>query len=125
MEYINKSNINDFLQLYHYLHDATIKSVLYDASDARVDMNIKVFWKGEVKLKENNTYESSNILLKMHFYDVEKLKIQEMFSYDYIDDINIDYVIIDNKEYIKFEDIDNNLIVISNEISYEEEIYEI
>lgn len=121
MKEINEDNLNEFLNLYHYLHDSNILNINYDIKEATLEMIIKVFWKGEVKLREDNTYETVNIKLTLLFHDVEKLKVYELFSYDYINDVNIEYVSIDNKKYIKFEDADNlDFLVVSEKLEYEE-----
>lgn len=120
MNEINKSNLVEFLTRFHYFHDANIKDVHYDISGARAEIIIKVFWEGEPKLKSDGYYESANKTLKLIFDDVEKLKIFELFSYDYINDANIEYTMIDNKEYIKYEDRGNDILVISEKLSYTE-----
>lgn len=120
---ITKENLREFLNLYHYLHDSNIINVNYNIKEAKVEMMIKVFWKGEPKLKDDGYYEDSKVLLKLTFLEVEKMKVYELFSYDYIDDIDISYVTIENKEYIKFEDKDNDILVIAEALSYEEESY--
>lgn len=121
---INKENAIEFLNIYHYLHDAVLMNINYNVKEANLDMDIKVLWKGTPKLKSDNTYECANKILRLKFLDVEKLRLIEWFSYDYIGEATLSFVTIDNKEYIKFEDKDNNILVIAEELEYEEETYD-
>ena len=119
---INKSNLSDFLKYYHYFHDSYITSINYLISDNKIEMFIDVCWSGEPILRENNTYETNKIKIKLVFDDIKEFDCKEMFSWDYIDKVYIDYIKLADKECICFASNKENplIYVVSDSIEYDE-----
>lgn len=119
---ITKNNLSEFLKYYHFFHDSYITNVNYLIYEEKVEMFIDVCWSGEAKLKEGNTYETNKTKIKLLFNKVKKFKCKEMFSWDYIDKVYINYIKLDNKEYICFANNEENIFIyiVCNEIEYSE-----
>lgn len=111
-----------FLDHYHYLHDSYITNINYDITKSQIEILIDVYWSGKPTLKEDNTYETNKTKMKMIFELVEKCNNKEIFSWDYINDIIIKYIKIDNKEFICFADdeIDPFVYIVCKNIKYEQ-----
>lgn len=120
MTEINEFNLENFNELYHNFHDATITQINYDILASQIDLSIKTMWVGSTKLKSDNTYEVKSKLVQLKFFDIESLSIKELYSFDYIKNATIAYVNINNKKYIKFEDKENELYIIAENIKYKE-----
>lgn len=122
MKKITKENLEEFLNYYHGFHDSYITDINYDIKASSIEMFINVFWSGESKVLEDNTYETNKTNLKMIFLGVEKCNVKEMFSWDYVSEAFMKYIKLENKEYICFSDDEKepNIYIVSDEISYEE-----
>ena len=122
MKELNKKNLEDFLNYYHYLHDSYINSINYDIDKMQIDILINVYWSGEPILKEDNTYETNKVKMKMIFEGIENYINKEIYSYDYIDNAIFKYIKKENKEFICFmtDEDDPYFYVVCDKIKYEE-----
>ena len=122
MKKLLKENLLQFLEYYHYLHDSYITNIHYDIYNSKIEMLTNIVWSGTPILKKDNTYQTNNVKMKIVFNDIEKCTIKEFLPWDYINEVNIDYVIIDNKEYICFKTVEVEPLVniVCSSIEYKE-----
>lgn len=119
---ISRDNLQEFLDYYHYLHDSTISNINYDIYNSKIEMLIDVFWSGTPKLKEGKTYETNKTKLKIIFEGIEKCNNKEIYSWDFINNVFIKYIKLNNKEFICFaeEEEDPYIYIVCDKIIYEE-----
>ena len=122
MKNLNKENLEEFLEYYHNLHDSYVTNINYDVTKSQIELLIDVHWSGETTIKEDNTYETNKKKMRMVFELVEKLNIKESFSWDFIYDVYIEYIKLNNKEFICFatDETDPFVYIICENIKYEE-----
>ena len=122
MDSLTKENINKFNEYYHKLHDSYIEEIDYNVSNSKLELTINVAWSGEPILKEENTFETNRTKLKLYFSDIKKFNIKDYFSWDYINEIYIKYVKLENDEYICFASDENDplIYIVCNHIEYKE-----
>lgn len=120
MKINNNESIKEFLIKYKSLHDSNITNINYDITNSKLEMSINVFWSGEPVLKEDNTYETNKTKINLIFKGIEKLTIKEIESFDYIEGIKLEYIKLNNKDYINFVDNYEIINIICEELSYEE-----
>lgn len=120
MKINNNESIKEFLINYKSLHDSNITNINYDITNSKLEMSINVFWSGEPVLKEDNTYETNKTKINLIFEGIEKLTIKEIESFDYIEGIKLEYIKLNNKDYINFVDNYEIINIICEELSYEE-----
>lgn len=120
MKINNNKSIKEFLINYKSLHDSNITNINYDITNSKLEMSINVFWSGEPVLKEDNTYETNKTKINLIFEGIEKLTIKEIESFDYIEGIKLEYIKLNNKDYINFVDNYEIINIICEELSYEE-----
>ncbi len=122
MTLITKENLPSFIEYYHGFHDGYITNVNYNIEFSQIEIIISACWSGEPKLKEDGTYETSRVKLKMIFHDVEQYNSKEIFSWDYINDAFIKYIKIQNKKFICFasDEKDPSVYIVCDSIEYEE-----
>lgn len=118
---ITKDNLSSFIEYYHSFHDSYITNINYDINISKIELFINVYWTGESTLKEDRTYESNKIKMKMIFNGVEQCNNKEIFLWDYISDAFIKYIKIKNKEFICFASDENEPLVyiVCDYIEYE------
>lgn len=121
MNKITKNNLNNFMEFYNYFHDSYIKKINYDLDKNKIYLFINVFWVGEPIKNENNYYETNRTKMKITFTGIKEYKDDSRFS-DYIDEAIIEYVELNNKEYIFFasDEAEPSFCVISDTMEYEE-----
>lgn len=119
---LNKNNLDEFLNYYHYFHDSYIINISYDISKSIVELLVNVYWSGEPKLREDGTYQTNKIKMKMQLTGIEKYNNKEIFSWNYIDDVSIKYVNFNGKELLCFADdeVEPLIYIICDNIEYEE-----
>jgi hypothetical protein len=119
---LNEENLKDFLEYYHNLHDSLITNIEYDVLNARVSLLIDVCWSGEPELKENGTYETNKKKMKMIFEKIEKFNNKEIFSWDFILNVYMKFIKIDNKEFICFANDEKDPIfyIVAESAKYQE-----
>lgn len=119
---LNKENLNYFLDNYHYLHDSYITHINYDVVNSSIELLIDVIWSGKPILKENHSYDTNQVKMKMIFSIIKEYNIKEIFSWDYIHKAYINYITLENKEYICFADNEKEplLYIVCDSIEYEE-----
>ena len=122
MKELTKENLNEFIEYYHELHDSYIKDINYNVYDSKIELFIDVCWSGEPILKEDNTYETNKTKLKLVLNNIKTFNIKDYFSGDYIDEVYIKFIKLEDKEYICFaSDEENPLIyIVCKSIEYEE-----
>lgn len=122
MKKITKENLEEFLNFYHGFHDSYITDINYDIKTSCIEMFIDVFWSGEPKILEDNTYETNKTNLKMIFSGIEKCNVKEIFSWGYISEAFIKYIKLDNKDFICFSDDEKEpkVYIVCDDVSYEE-----
>jgi len=122
MNKINKKILNEFIKNYHSFHDSYITNINYDINNSKIELYVDIIWSGEPTLKEDNTYETNKTKLYMIFNEVEKYSCNEIFSWDYIDEMYLDFINLDNKDLICFANNKNNpdIYIVCKEIFYEE-----
>jgi len=119
---INKDNLNNFINYYHSFHDSYITNINYDINNSKIELYLDIVWSGEPILKEDNTYETNKTKLFMTFNNIEKYSCKEIFNWDYIDEMYLNFINLDNKELICFANNKNNpdIYIVCNDISYKE-----
>lgn len=122
MKKITKDNLKEFMEYYHELHDSCITNINYDILDSKIELYINVLWSGEPKIKENNTYQTNKVKIKMVFNDVEQCNNKEIFSWDYINNAFIKYIKLNNKEFICFasDEKEPQVYIVCESLEYEE-----
>lgn len=122
MNELNKNNLGEFLKFYHSFHDSYITNINYDVTKSQIELLIDVYWSGEPTLKEDNTYETNKTKMRMICEGVEKCNNKESFSWDYINDVYLNYIKLNNKEYICFasDEDDPYVYIVCDNIKYEE-----
>lgn len=99
---ITKENLESFLNYYHNFHDSTISNINYDIRNSKIEVIINVFWTGEPILKENGKYDTNPIKLKIVCDSIEKCSFRAIASWEYLDDVFVKYIVLNNKEYVCF-----------------------
>lgn len=122
MNKITKDNLEEFIEYYHGFHDSYITNVNYDISKSKIELLINVYWSGQPILKEDNTYQTNKIKMRMILDGVEQCNIKEMFSWDYINEAFIKYIKLANKEFICFasDEQEPMVYIVCESIEYEE-----
>ena len=100
MNKINKDNLTSFLEYYFYLHDSFISDI--KDFDNKIELIINVFWSGKPILKEDNTYETNQTKLRIVLNNIERRSDEEDYFSDYIDEVFISFIKLNNMEYICF-----------------------
>ena len=80
-DFNNKREFAIIYRIHHVFHDSYITNVNYNIELSQIEIIINVCWVGESKLKEDGTYETNNIKMKMVFNDVEQYTNKEIFSW--------------------------------------------
>ena len=121
MQRINKENIKDFLEKYHYLHDSYILNIDYDFNKSQIEILFDVFWSGKPTLKLDGTYETNKIKLKVLCKDIKQYNYKDIYD-DFISEAYLKYVKLENEEYLCLAtDKDTpEISVVCKEIEYEE-----
>ena len=91
---ITKDNLESFIQHYQGFHDSWFSNINYNIKEAKIEVLVDVFWSGEPTLKEDGTYETNKVKVKMNLNGVEQCNIKELFSWDSINDVFIKYITI-------------------------------
>ena len=122
MEKITKENLNDFMDYYHELHDSYIKEFNYDVYGSKIELLIDVCWSGEPTLNSNNKYETNRTNLRMFLNNIETFNIKDYFSWDYIDKLYMNFIKLEDKEYICFASSEEDplIYIVCDSIEYEE-----
>ena len=122
MKKITKDNLNEFIDYYHEFHDSRITNVNYDISKSEIELLIDVFWSGEPTLKEDNSYQTNKIKMRMVLHNVERCNNKKMFMWDEIYKAYIKYIKLDNKDFICFasDEKDPLIYIVCESIEYEE-----
>ena len=122
MKKITKDNLNEFIDYYHEFHDSRITNVNYDISKSEIELLIDVFWSGEPTLKEDNSYQTNKIKMRMVLHNGERCNNKEMFMWDEIYKAYIKYIKLDNKDFICFasDEKDPLIYIVCESIEYEE-----
>lgn len=101
---ITKNNLDKFNEYYHSFHDSYITNINYDIIESKIELFINVCWSGEPNKKNNGTYETNKTKINIIFNNIKQFSNKEIFSWDYINAAFIQYIILDEKEYICFAD---------------------
>ena len=122
MNKITKDNLDEFINYYHEFHDSYITNVNYDISKSQIELLINVRWAGKPILREDKTYQTNKIKMRMILNNIEQCNNKEMFSWDYINEIFIKYIKLSNNEFICFaSDAQEPLIyIVCESMEYEE-----
>ena len=122
MKKITQENLNEFVKYYHEFHDSYITNINYDIFKSKIELLIDVCWSGKPILRENNTYQTNKIKMRMILNNVERCNNKEIFSWDYINKAFIKYIELDNKELICFatDEQDPLVYIVCESIEYEE-----
>ena len=122
MNKITKDNLNKFIKNYHEFHDSYITNVNYDISKSQIELLINVYWSGKPILKEDRTYQTNKIKMRIILNNIKQCNNKEMFSWDYINEIFIKYIKLSNNEFICFaSDAQEPLIyIVCESMEYEE-----
>lgn len=111
------------MDYYHCFHDSYIANVIYDFRNSRLELFIDIWWSGNPLIKEDGTYETNKVKLKLVCTNIQQYNFKEKFS-DYIEEAYLKYITINNKQYLCFAtDNENPLIsIVCDSIEYEEVI---
>ena len=122
MNKITKDNLDEFIHYYHEFHDSYITNVNYNISESKIELLINVYWSGEPILKEDNTYQTNKIKMRMILDNVIQCNNKEMFAWDYINEAFIKYIKLNNKELICFASDEQEplIYIVCESIKYEE-----
>lgn len=122
MNELNKNNLTEFIKYYHGFHDSYITNINYDISKSKIEILIDVYWSGEPILKENGTYQTNKTKMRMILDGVVQCNNKEICLWDYINNVFIKYIKLDNKEFICFASDEQEPLVyiVCDSIQYEE-----
>ena len=122
MKKITQNNLNEFIKYYHGFHDSYISNINYDVYESKIELLIDVCWSNIPLLRDNNTYETNKTKIKMVLINIKQFNIKEIFSYDYINEIFIKYIKLNNEELICFADdlVEPLIYVVCESILYED-----
>ena len=122
MNEITKDNLDEFINYYHKFHDSYITNVNYDISKSQIELLINVCWVGKPILKEDKTYQTNKIKMRMILNNIEQCNNKEMFSWDYINEIFIKYIKLNNNEFICFASNEQEplIYIVCESVEYEE-----
>ena len=122
MNKITKDNLDEFINYYHEFHDSYITNVNYDISKSQIELLINVRWAGKPILREDKTYQTNKIKMRMILNHIEQCNNKEMFSWDYINEIFIKYIKLNNNEFICFASDDQEplIYIVCESVEYEE-----
>lgn len=122
MNKITKDNLDEFINYYHEFHDSYITNVNYDISKSQIELLINVRWAGKPILREDKTYQTNKIKMRMILNNIEQCNNKEMFSWDYINEIFIKYIKLNNNEFICFasDEQDPLIYIVCESVEYEE-----
>ena len=122
MNKITKDNLAEFINYYHEFHDSYITNVNYDISKSQIELLINVCWVGKSILKENKTYQTNKIKMRMILNNIEQCNNKEMFSWDYINEVFIKYIKLNNNEFICFASDEQEplIYIVCESVEYEE-----
>ena len=79
MNKITKDNLDEFINYYHEFHDSYITNVNYDISKSQIELLINVRWAGKPILREDKTYQTNKIKMRMILNNIEQCNNKEMF----------------------------------------------
>jgi len=117
MNKITNNNINNFLKTYNNFHDGNITNITYNTFESQVELTIKAYnW--DIISNENNQPKKET--LKLIFTDIKEIKIQEIFSWDFIYEATLKVIITNNEELFLFLDNINSskVLVACKEINW-------
>ena len=122
MNKITKDNLDEFIIYYHVFHDSYITNVNYDISKSQIVLLINVRWAGKPILREDKTYQTNKIKMRMILNNIEQCNNKEMFSWDYINEIFIKYIKLNNNEFICFASDEQEplIYIVCESVEYEE-----
>lgn len=122
MNKITKDNLDEFINYYHEFHDSYITNVNYDISKSQIELLINVRWAGKPILREDKTYQTNKIKMRMILNNIEQCNNKEMFSWDYINEIFIKYIKLNNNEFICFasDEQETLIYIVCESVEYEE-----
>lgn len=122
MNKITKDNLDEFINYYHEFHDSYITNVNYDISKSQIELLINVRWAGKPILKEDKTYQTNKVKMRMILNNIEQCNNKEMFSWDYINEIFIKYIKLNNNEFICFASDEQEplIYIVCESVEYEE-----
>ena len=122
MNKITKDNLDEFINYYHEFHDSYITNVNYDISKSQIELLINVRWAGKPILREDKTYQTNKIKMRMTLNNIEQCNNKEMFSWDYINEIFIKYIKLNNNEFICFASDEQEplIYIVCESVEYEE-----
>lgn len=122
MNKITKDNLDEFINYYHEFHDSYITNVNYDISKSQIELLINVRWAGKPILREDKTYQTNRIKMRMILNNIEQCNNKEMFSWDYINEIFIKYIKLNNNEFICFASDEQEplIYIVCESVEYEE-----
>ena len=122
MNKITKDNLDEFINYYHEFHDSYITNVNYDISKSQIELLINVRWAGKPILREDKTYQTNKIKMRMIVNNIEQCNNKEMFSWDYINEIFIKYIKLNNNEFICFASDEQEplIYIVCESVEYEE-----
>ena len=122
MTTITKENLTSFMEYYHNFHDSFITDIHYDIKGDKIEILVDVYWSGMPSLKESGEYETNKTKMKIVFHEIEKYQNKEIFTWDYIRKISIQFIQIRNKEYLCFASDDETpfFYVLCTRMEYEE-----
>ena len=122
MREITKNNLNNFIKFYHNFHDSYITNINYDVYKSEIELLIDICWSGNPLLNDDNTYETNKTKIIMILKDIKQVNIKELFSWDYINNVFIKYIELDNDEFICFADNESEplIYIVCKKILYED-----
>ncbi len=122
MKKLTSENREDFLEYYHGLHDSSIKEMHVDLQNAKIELEIDVFWSGKPTLKKEGTYETNKTKIHLVFKHIHQFFYKELTAYDYIEDAYINDVKVDGEKFICFatDKDEPQIYIICKEIEYED-----
>ena len=122
MREITKNNLNNFIKFYHNFHDSYITNINYDVYKTEIELLIDICWSGNPLLNDDNTYETNKTKIIMILKDIKQVNIKELFSWDYINNVFINYIELENDEFICFADNESEplIYIVCKKILYED-----
>lgn len=115
MKKITEDNLEEFLETYHDLHDSWIADIKYNIFDSKIELLFEF-------INDPKRLDPEKKKLRMIFNDVQQCDIREMYSWDYIQEAYLDYILFEEDEYICFANDEKEpmIYIVCEDIDYEE-----
>lgn len=99
---MTEEKIINTLKSFENLHDSNFENITYDVLNSEIQVILHAL-KWTIPSKEAN-FQPNKIHLTITFKQVKKVMMQEIFSWDFIDNAKINIVDFENERHFLFKD---------------------